>query len=38
VQTRHPLFGPLNMYQSLLLIGHHDRRHLPQIKRAAAAG
>jgi hypothetical protein len=37
VQTRHPLFGPLNMYQSLLLIGHHDRRHLPQIRRAAAA-
>jgi DinB superfamily len=38
VQTRHPLFGPLNMYQSLLLIGHHDRRHLPQIRRAVAAG
>ena len=38
VQARHPLFGPMNMYQSLLFIGHHDRSHLPQITRAAAAG
>jgi DinB superfamily len=37
VQTRHPLFGPMNMYQSLVLLGHHDRRHTPQIARAAAA-
>lgn len=37
VQTRHALFGPMNMYQSLLLIGYHDRRHTPQIARAAAA-
>jgi hypothetical protein len=37
VQTRHPLLGPMNMYQSLLFIGYHDRRHTPQIARAAAA-
>jgi hypothetical protein len=37
VLTRHALFGPMQMYQSLLFIGYHDRRHLPQIVRAAAA-
>ena len=37
VQTRHPLLGPMNMYQSLLFIGYHDRRHTPQIVRAVAA-
>jgi hypothetical protein len=37
VPTRHALFGPMQMYQSLLFIGYHDRRHLPQIARAAAA-
>ncbi|MFI5249087.1 MAG: DinB family protein [Gemmatimonadales bacterium] len=37
VQTRHALFGPMHMYQSLLFIGYHDRRHTPQIARAAAA-
>ena len=37
VQTRHALFGPMNMYQSILLIGYHDRRHTPQIARAVAA-
>jgi hypothetical protein len=37
VQTRHALFGPMNMYQSLVLLGYHDRRHTPQIARAAAA-
>jgi DinB superfamily len=36
VLTRHALFGPMQMYQSLLFIGYHDRRHLPQIVRAAA--
>jgi hypothetical protein len=36
VLTRHPLFGPMQMYQSLLFIGFHDRRHLPQITRAVA--
>jgi len=37
VQTRHPLLGPMTMYQSLLFIGYHDRRHTPQIARAVAA-
>ena len=37
VQTRHALLGPLNMYQSLLFIGYHDRRHTPQIARAVTA-
>jgi hypothetical protein len=36
VPTRHPLLGRMNMYQSLVFIGYHDRRHVPQIQRALA--
>jgi len=27
----HPVFGPLNLYEWLLFIGMHERRHLAQI-------
>jgi hypothetical protein len=36
VPTRHPLLGRMNMYQSLLVLGYHDRRHEGQITRALA--
>jgi hypothetical protein len=36
VPTRHPLLGRMNMYQSLVVVGYHDRRHAHQITRALA--
>ena len=33
----HPLFGPLNAYEWLLLVGQHERRHFDQMREAAAS-
>lgn len=33
VQYPHPAFGPLNLYEWLILIGAHEERHLRQIER-----
>jgi hypothetical protein len=33
----HPYFGPLNAYEWLLLVGHHELRHLDQMREAAAS-
>jgi hypothetical protein len=37
VVAPHPVFGPLNMYEWLLFLGQHERRHLAQLERTAAA-
>jgi hypothetical protein len=36
VSARHPLFGALNMYEWLLVLGEHDTRHARQIRRVLA--
>jgi hypothetical protein len=33
----HPVFGPLNAYEWLLLVGQHELRHLDQMREAAAS-
>ena len=33
VSHPHPLFGPLNGYQWILVIAMHERRHAAQIRR-----
>jgi len=37
VVAPHPVFGPLNMYEWLIFLGQHERRHLAQLERTAAA-
>lgn len=37
VSAGHPILGRLNMYQALLAIGYHDRRHTAQITRVLAS-
>ena len=37
VVAPHPRLGMLNMYQWLLFLGHHERRHLAQLERTIAA-
>jgi hypothetical protein len=37
VVAPHPRLGTLDMYQWLVFVGHHERRHLAQIERAIAA-
>ena len=37
VSAPHPLFGPFNAYQWILLIAQHERRHTRQIEAVAAA-
>jgi hypothetical protein len=37
VVAPHPRLGTLDMYQWLLFLGHHERRHLAQIERTIAA-
>lgn len=32
----HPVFGEINLYQWILFIGHHERRHLNQINSVLA--
>jgi len=36
VSTGHPILGRLNMYQALIAVGYHDRRHTAQIARVLA--
>jgi hypothetical protein len=33
----HPLFGPLDVYQWVVFLGGHQRRHAAQIREAGAA-
>jgi DinB superfamily len=37
VVAPHPRLGTLDMYQWLVFVGHHERRHLAQIERTIAA-
>jgi hypothetical protein len=37
VVAPHPRLGTINMYQWLVFVGHHERRHLAQIERTIAA-
>lgn len=37
VSAPHPAFGPLNLYQWLVLIGVHEERHIRQIEALKAA-
>jgi hypothetical protein len=37
VVAPHPRLGTLDMYQWLLFLGHHERRHLAQLERTIAA-
>jgi len=37
VVAPHPRLGALDMYQWLLFLGHHERRHLAQLERTIAA-
>jgi uncharacterized damage-inducible protein DinB len=37
VVAPHPRLGTINMYQWLVFLGHHERRHLAQIERTIAA-
>src|SRR5207344_868124 len=37
VVAPHPRLGTIDMYQWLLFLGHHERRHLAQIERTVAA-
>ena len=37
VVAPHPILGPLNMYEWLIFLGQHERRHLAQLERTAAA-
>jgi hypothetical protein len=37
VTARHMALGVLNLYQWLVLVGHHDRRHMAQIQRLRGA-
>jgi hypothetical protein len=37
VVAPHPVLGPLNMYEWLIFLGQHERRHLAQLERTAAA-
>jgi uncharacterized damage-inducible protein DinB len=37
VVAPHPILGPLNMYEWLIFLGQHERRHLAQLVRTAAA-
>jgi len=37
VSARHPLFGALDMYTWLIVLGEHDTRHARQIRRALGA-
>jgi uncharacterized damage-inducible protein DinB len=37
VVAPHPRLGPLNMYEWLIFLGQHERRHLAQLERTAAA-
>ena len=37
VVAPHPRLGMLDMYQWLVFVGHHERRHLAQIERTIAA-
>lgn len=37
VVAPHPRLGMLDMYQWLLFLGHHERRHLAQLERTIAA-
>lgn len=34
----HPVFGPINAYQWVLLIGQHEERHLGQLRETVNAG
>jgi hypothetical protein len=37
VVAPHPRLGTIDMYQWLLFLGHHERRHLAQLERTVAA-
>jgi hypothetical protein len=37
VVAPHPRLGTIDMYQWLLFLGHHERRHLAQLERTIAA-
>ena len=37
VVALHPRLGTIDMYQWLLFLGHHERRHLAQLERTIAA-
>jgi len=37
VVAAHPRLGTIDMYQWLLFLGHHERRHLAQLERTIAA-
>jgi uncharacterized damage-inducible protein DinB len=37
VVARHPRLGEIDMYQWLLFLGHHEKRHLGQLERTVAA-
>ena len=37
VVAEHPRLGAIDMYQWLLFVGHHERRHFAQIERTIAA-
>jgi len=34
----HPVFGPINGYQWVLLVGQHEKRHLGQLRETVHAG
>ena len=35
--SQHPRFGPMTLYERICLLGYHERKHLFQMHRAAAA-
>jgi hypothetical protein len=37
IKHPHPVFGDLDLYQWILFVGHHERRHAEQIAEVAAA-